>query len=76
MAWPTTNNPRTEFVTLRLTVDEASDLDVYAATRTMSRSEAVRDAVSRVIAAEKKRTKRARRSKGAGPKVRGEVGDD
>lgn len=55
MSWPTTNNPRTEFVTLRLTVDEMADLDLYAGARGLSRSGAVRDAVSRVIAAEKRR---------------------
>lgn len=61
MAWPTTTDPRTEFVTLRLTVSEAADLDLYAGTRGMNRSKAVRDAVNRVIAAEKKRAKRAKR---------------
>lgn len=58
MAWPTTNNPRTEFVTLRLTADEAQDLDAFASKRSLSRSAAVRDAVGRVIAAEKKRAAR------------------
>lgn len=58
MAWPTTNDPRTEFVTLRLTVNEAADLDLYADARGLSRSAAVRDAVSRVITAEQKRAKR------------------
>lgn len=62
MAWPTTTDPRTEFVTLRLTVSEAADLDLYASTRSMNRSKAVRDAVNRVIAAEKKRAKRAVRA--------------
>lgn len=58
MAWPTTSDPRTEFVTLRLTVNEAADLDAYAAARGLSRSAAVRDAVGRVIAADKKRAAR------------------
>lgn len=61
MAWPTTTDPRTEFVTLRLTVSEAADLDLYADARGMSRSAAVRNAVSRVIAAEQKRAQRANR---------------
>lgn len=62
MAWPTTNNPRTEFVTLRLTADEAADLDVFANARGQSRSAAVRDAVARVIEAEQRRARRAARA--------------
>ena len=62
MAWPTTNDPRTEFVTLRLTVGESADLDAYAARKGMKRSEAVRNAVDRVIAAEKKRAQRQART--------------
>lgn len=58
MAWPTTNNPRTEFVTLRLTASEAAELDVFAQTLGTSRSGAVRDAVSRVIRAEARKAKR------------------
>lgn len=64
MSWPTTNDPRTEFVTLRLTVSEAADLDNYAATRGLSRSAAVRESVGRVIAAEKRRMARTRVRRG------------
>lgn len=61
MSWPTTNDPRTEFITLRLTVSEAADLDLYAQSHGFrSRSAAVRDSVNRVIAAEKKRAARQR----------------
>lgn len=61
MGWPTTTEPKTEFVTLRLTVAEMADLDQYTSTKGFKgRSAAVRDAVSRVIAAEKKREKRQR----------------
>lgn len=60
MAWPTTSNPRTVFVTLRFTDDEAAELDLYADSNGMSRSKYVRDAVFRVIEAEKKRAKRQR----------------
>lgn len=49
MAWPTSSNPRTEFVTLRLTVDEAAALDEYASARSMTRSAAVRAAVTAVV---------------------------
>ena len=61
MAWPTTRNPRTEFVTVRFTVDEAADVDwLQSQTNARSRSSAVRDAVDRVIAAERKRAARTR----------------
>lgn len=52
MAWPTTSNPKTEFVTIRLTADEAVSLDGAASTAGHSRSAYVRDAVRRVIAAD------------------------
>lgn len=48
MAWPTTSNPRTEFVTLRLTQDEAADLDALVLkTGARSRSSALRAALKR-----------------------------
>lgn len=62
MAWPTTNKPRTEFVTIRLTVEEAADLDAYAATLGSSRSKTVRGAVARVIAAEQRRARKQARA--------------
>lgn len=65
MAWPTTNNPRTEFVTLRLTADEAADLDVLANAQGQSRSAAVRDAVARVIEAEQRKAARAQKAQQA-----------
>lgn len=61
MAWPTTNDPRTEFVTVRFTVDEAADIDwLRGQTNSKSRSAAVRGAVDRVVSAEKKRASKAR----------------
>jgi len=56
MSWPTTDDPRTEFVTLRLTVAEADALDTYARSKHLTRSAAVRDSVIRVINAEAKRS--------------------
>lgn len=53
--WPTTNDPRTVFVTVRLTAGEAADLDAHATACGMGRSAAVRDAVDRVISASKRR---------------------
>lgn len=61
MSWPTTNNPRTEFVTLRFTVDEAADIDwLIGQVNAKNRSAAVRGAVERVIAAERRRAKKTR----------------
>lgn len=59
MGWPTTSNPRTEFVTLRLTVDEAEALQQMADTRSQSRSEYVREALGRVVSADQRKQKRA-----------------
>lgn len=70
MAWPKTDDPKTEFVTVRMTVGEAAELDQYAQTRGLSRSAALRDAKDRVIAAEKRR---AAKSKKAGSKPGGRI---
>lgn len=68
MSWPTTDDPRTEFVTLRFTVGEAADLDwLKNQTGAKSRSEAVRNACDRVVAAEKKRAKRTKKAAAPGP---------
>lgn len=64
MAWPTTKNPRTEFVTLRLTAAEAAELDAYAQGRLLSRSEAVREAVARVILAEQRKKQKSQNRDG------------
>jgi metal-responsive CopG/Arc/MetJ family transcriptional regulator len=65
MAWPTTNNPRKNFVTMRFTDDEAADIDyLMARTSARDRSKAVRAAVNRVVAAE--RRKEAREQEGRG----------
>lgn len=61
MAWPTTDDPRTEFVTIRLTVDEAADVDwLKGRVNAKSRSAAVRGALDRVISAEKRAEKKSR----------------
>lgn len=63
MAWPTTNDPRTEFVTVRFTVDEAADIDwLIQQTNAKNRSQAVRSAVDRVVSIERKRAAKARGS--------------
>lgn len=77
MAWPTTDDPRTEFITLRLTVSEAADVDwLIAQTGARNRSEAVRDAVSLVIGAERRRSARQRRSGAPGPGMKDPEKDD
>ena len=53
MAWPTTQNPRASFVTLRLTDDEVLDLDVLVASRGTSRSAVVRDALREAVLRDK-----------------------
>lgn len=61
MSWPKTDDPRTEFVTLRLTATESADVDwLQSHVNAKSRSSAVRDALDRVIAAERKRAARTR----------------
>lgn len=61
MSWPTTNDPRTEFVTVRFTVAEAADIAwLMGQTNSKNRSTAVRDCVDRVVAAERKRAARAK----------------
>jgi hypothetical protein len=64
MAWPTTSNPRTVFTTVRFTEDEADEMDTYLGG---SRSNAIRDAVARAVAIEKR--KRARKKLQNGDEV-------
>lgn len=53
MSWPTTSDPRTEFVTVRFSVAEAAEIDwLISQVNAKNRSEAVRSAVERVVAAE------------------------
>jgi len=55
MAWPTTDDPRTEFVTVRFTKDEEADIRwLMGVTNAKDRSAAVRQCVDRVVAAEKR----------------------
>lgn len=67
MAWPTTNDPRTEFVTVRFTADEMADiLWLQGRVNAKDRSAAVRQCVDRVVAAERKREKRSAHKGGEG----------
>jgi len=61
MAWPTTNDPRTVFVTSRLTAAEAADLDALVAERGTSRSDILRTAIDNEVARAKKSAQRAKR---------------
>lgn len=66
MAWPTTDDPRTEFVTVRFTVAEAADVNwLIQRTNARDRSAAVRQCVDRVVAAERRAAKKARHKGGA-----------
>ena len=49
-------------MTLRLTTDEAASLDDYALKRGLTRSAALRDAVTRVTAADARKTKKAQKT--------------
>lgn len=61
MAWPTTDDPRTEFVTVRFTAAEAADiLWLQGRVNAKNRSAAVRDCVDRVVHAERKREARTK----------------
>lgn len=63
MAWPTTDDPRTKFVTVRFTEDESADIDwLIQQTNAKDRSAAVRQCVDRVVSAERRR---AAKTKGA-----------
>lgn len=56
MGWPTTNDPRNKFVTVRLTESENDELLAHtAAEGHKDRSTASRDAIFRVIRADKRR---------------------
>lgn len=61
MSWPTTNEPRTNFVTVRFTDAEAADIAwLMGRVNAKDRSSAVRQCVDRVVAAERKREKKTR----------------
>lgn len=67
MAWPTTNDHRSEFVTVRFTKGEAAELDVLAALvgGRSGRSEVIRDAVATKAKAHKRSLARAAKQKEA-----------
>lgn len=65
MAWPTTSDPKTEFVTLRFTKGEAADIDTRARAAGLTRSKYLRDCARRVALSE---DKKAARLKGKEPK--------
>lgn len=63
MAWPTTDEPRENFVTVRFTDAEAADIAwLMGVSNTKSRSAVVRQCVDRVVAAERKRARKAKKS--------------
>lgn len=59
MAWPTTDEPRTNFVTVRLTDAEHDDLLwLQGRMNVKDRSAAVRNSIDLVVAAERRREKK------------------
>lgn len=64
MAWPTTNDPRTEFATLRMTVTEAAEIDALAHARGVSRSEMLRQAAANEVERDRKARARQKNRKG------------
>lgn len=59
MAWPTTDDPRDKFVTVRFTAAEEADIIwLQGRVNAKDRSAAVRQAVDRVVAAERRAEKR------------------
>jgi Arc/MetJ-type ribon-helix-helix transcriptional regulator len=61
MSWPTTDDPKTEFITVRFTASEAADIEwLTGHTNAKNRSAAVRAAVDRVVSAEKRAARRAK----------------
>ena len=63
MAWPKTDDPRTEFTTVRFTRSEAADIDALIATdpdNYPSRSAVVRAATDLLITRERKKQKKAK----------------
>jgi hypothetical protein len=60
MSWPTTNDPRTEFVTVRFTKAEHADLLwLQGVLNTKDRSATLRNCADRVVAAERRRARKA-----------------
>ena len=61
MSWPTTDDPRTEFVTVRFTAGEAADIAwLQGITNSKNRSAAVRQCVDRVVSSEKRRAAKSK----------------
>lgn len=61
MAWPTTDDPRTQFVTLRLTSQEFAQLDTWALAQGLSRSAAVRALLDKKVFAPAPKTRKTRK---------------
>ena len=64
MAWPTTAEPRDNFLTLRLTDAEQAEVDAYVKRRGERRSTSAREALLTYIREDNKKTKKGRRTGG------------
>ena len=64
MAWPTTAEPRDNFLTLRLTDAEQAEVDAYVKRRGERRSTSAREALLTYIREDNEKTKKGRRTGG------------
>lgn len=64
MAWPTTNDPRIKFATMRMTETEDDDVDSTCRLLGMSRSEFLRVAASEKIERVRRATRKAQKKGG------------
>lgn len=64
MAWPTTDDPRTEFMTNRFTASEMAEIEKAVHASGLKKSEWVRAALHRVIVADKRQQARRAATEG------------
>lgn len=60
MAWPTTDDPKTEFITVRLTVTEEALVAAAASNAGQNRSVYLRECVRRCVEADRRKALRLR----------------
>lgn len=65
MGWPTTDDPRTAFVTVRFTEGENDDINLRAKANGQTRSAYVRECVDRCVAADKRKAARQENRQGS-----------
>lgn len=73
MAWPTSNDPRVKFATMRMTETEDDDVDWASRRRNVSRSEFLREAVSNEVARERRAAAKEQKAQQAQKKGGGDA---